>query len=131
MSVKDGSMTRSAALPNGANTTQTSGVDLGGSSRGHLPLTEFQIDSPALTTSQLGDGQILRFDLQHSDASDFTGAETLFAIGTQVGAGGEGAAALSKRNALPSGCKRYVRAAAVKSGASNASAASFILSFWF
>lgn len=124
--VNDAAMEKALPLPNGAATTNSTGIDLESSPNGDFVAeSEVLINAPALTTGQLGDTQTITYSLRHSDAADFTGdAELLGGLIVQTGAGGAGAAAAEKRVRLPSNVKRYVRARAVKTGASNASTAS-------
>jgi hypothetical protein len=124
--IQDAALERSLTLPNGANTTNSTGIDLEHGDDGEfLADAEVLINAPALTTGQLGDTQTITYSLRHSDAADFSGdSELLGNLIVQTGAGGAGAAAAEKRVRLPSDVKRYVRARAVKTGASNASTAS-------
>lgn len=123
--VEDKQLQRTLALPNGANTTNGTGFDLEhGALGGFFADAEIVINAPALTTGELGDTQTITYSLRHSDAADFSGdSELLGNLIVQTGAGGAGAAAAEKRVRLPSNVKRYVRARAVKTGASNASTA--------
>lgn len=123
--IKDAQLEVALTLPNGAATTNSAGLDLGNSDRGHfIGEVELVISAPALTTGQLGDGQTITYSVRHGAASDFSGdAELLGGLIVQTGAGGAGAAAAEKRIRLPSNVARYLRVRAVKTGASNASTA--------
>lgn len=120
------------ALPNGANTTNGAGLDLGLTSRSEFVAnSEAVVSAPALTTTELGDTQTVTYHLYHDTAVGF-GSETLLAtLGLQTGAGGAGAAAAEFRLKLPSTVKRYLRLKTVKVGASNASTASATLELAF
>lgn len=134
-SLGDASLSQSITLPNGANTTYSSGIDLQNSARGHFPGDcEVVVTAPTLTTSQLGDGQTITYSLQHDTASDFSGAATVEGYGSllvQTGAGGAGAAGDEIRVRLPSSVNRYLRLKAVKTGASNASTATGTIALGF
>lgn len=110
------------ALPNGAATTTSTGIDLGvGTQSDFSANTELVIDGPVLTTAELPNTQTITYDVYHDTASGF-GTETLLAtLGTQVGAGGAGAAAKTFRMGFPSNVKRYIRVKTTNSGAGNAS----------
>lgn len=129
--VKDAELTKSFALPNGAATTNSAGIDLANSTKGDFVADgELVVNAPACTTGQLGDTQTLTYSVRHDDAADFsTDAELMPAVIVQTGAGGAGAAAAEKRLRLPTNVKRYVRVRCVKTGASNASTASCEMSF--
>lgn len=124
--IEDAALKRTFALPNGAATTNSTGIDLESNPGGSFVAdTEVVINAPALTTTEIGDTQTITYSLRHSDAADFSGdSELLGGLIVQTGAGGAGAAAAEKRVRLPSDVKRYVRLRAVKTGASNASTAS-------
>lgn len=131
--VQDAKLARSVTLPNGANTTNSNGIDLEHGAQGEfLADAEFLIEAPALTTGELGDTQTITYSLRQSNAADFSGdSEVLGGLIVQTGAGGAGAAAASKRVRLPSDVQRYVRLRAVKTGASNASTKSGSLKLLF
>jgi hypothetical protein len=124
--VEDASLQRPITLPNGANTTNSNGIDLESQPGGSFVAdTEVVINAPALTTGQLGDTQTITYSLRHSPNADFSGDSELYGgLIVQTGAGGAGAAAAERRVRLPTNVHRYVRLRAVKTGASNASTAS-------
>lgn len=123
--MNDAKLVKSFALPNGAVTVNSTGIDLGHDALGDfLAGAEVIINAPALTVGELADTQTITYSLRHSDAADFSGdSELLGGLIVQTGAGGAGAAAAEKRVALPTDVKRYIRTRAVKAGASNASTA--------
>lgn len=134
--VRDASLQVTKALPNGAADIYTDGIDLGGSSRaqfdgGHR--AELLIEAPALATADLGDGATMKYEVQHDTDSAFGTAESLYGTPnlTQTGAGGAGAAAATKRVALPTDVKRYVRVKATNSAAGDASDKSVTVSLVF
>jgi len=124
--VKDALLKATKALPNGAATVYSSGLDLGHGSRGDfLAAAEFKVSAPALTTGQLPDTKTMTYSVQHDDDPAFGTAADLYpGVIVQTGAGGAGAAAATFTARLPLDVKRYVRVKAVNSGAGDASGAS-------
>lgn len=133
LQIADVNLKVTKALPNGAATITSDGIDLGHSTRGdHLAMCSLVLNAPACTTGELGDTQTLTYSIEHDDASDFSGVATLFSsVIVQTGAGGAGAVAAEKEFTLPPDVKRYVRAKCVKTGATNASTASLTLALKF
>ena len=123
LSVQDAQLTKTKALPNGAATIYTDGIDLGVSANGrHLAQCELEISAPALATADLGDAATMKYSVEMDTDSAFGSATALFTdVLTQTGAGGAGAAAATKRVRLPSDVERYVRVKAVNSAAGDAS----------
>lgn len=111
------------ALPNGAASIYTDGIDLGLSANGQLPPNvELLIEAPALVVGDLGNGDTITYVVEMDADSAFGSPTEVYGIVlTQTGAGGTGAAAASKRVALPSDCERYVRVKATNSAAGDAS----------
>lgn len=124
--VQDANLIKTAALPNGAAATQTTGIDLELTVRSDLVAAcELVISAPALTTGELPDGQTITYSVETDDNSGFSSAKVINGnAGVQTGAGGVGAAAQELRVRLPSNCERHVRVKATKTGAANASAKS-------
>lgn len=130
--VKDASLEKTAALPNGAAVTQTAGIDTMNSSRGDFTAgAELVVEAPALTTGELGDTQTITYTVEHDTASGFGTVATLATLGTQTGAGGAGAAAQTFRFRLPTNVRRHIRVKATKAGASNASTKSMVAGLRF
>jgi hypothetical protein len=127
--MKDASLKQTRALPSGAATVNSSAIDLVTSSRANNLGLELLISAPALAVGQLANASTMKYKLQHDTDSAFGTAENLCGIETivQTGAGGVGAAAATKRVALPSDCKRYVRLVVTNSAAADASAATATL----
>lgn len=121
--LKDAKLKVTKALPNGAASITTDGIDLGHGTRGRfLANGELLISAPALTTAELPDGQTITYSVEHDTASGFGTVATLYAeVLKQTGAGGAGAAAAEVRVRPPSNVKRHVRVKATKAGAANAS----------
>ena len=132
--MKDAELIKTWALPNGAATTNSAGIDLGNSARGDFvaPL-EVLIEAPAAAVGNLANGETIIYHLYHDTASDFSGETLLLGtLITQTGAVGAGAAADSKRVALPTTVKRYLRCKSVKTGGTgNASPISGTVSLLF
>jgi hypothetical protein len=123
MQLADVELTVTKALPNGAATIYTDGIDLGKSANGlHLAECELEISAPALVVGDLADAATMKYSVEMDTDSAFGSITALFAdILTQTGAGGAGAAAATKRVRLPSDVERYIRVKAVNSGAGDAS----------
>jgi hypothetical protein len=119
----DSGMVKTAALPNGAATTQIAGIDLGIGSKGDCGGNfELQIEAPALVVGDLGNGATMTYDVYHDTDSAF-GSEALLmgSVIVQTGADGAGAAAVTKQVRLPVNVNRYVRVKATNSAAGDAS----------
>lgn len=129
----DKSLEVTKALPNGAATVATDGIDLKNSANGDfLANCELHIEAPALVVGDLANGETMTYDIYHDTASDFS-SETLLAdnVISQVGADGAGAAAAEARYRFPVDVKRYVRVKATNSGAGDASDKSVTASLKF
>jgi hypothetical protein len=121
--IRDALLTATKALPNGAATIYTDGIDLGHGANGdHLATCELYIEAPALVVGDLANGETVKYSIQHDTGSAFGSATSVEDdVLTQTGAGGAGAVAATKRFRLPVDVKRYVRVKAVNSGAGDAS----------
>lgn len=130
--IRDASLMNTRALPNGAATVNSTGIDLELTSRSDFVAgAELLIEAPACNTTQLPDTQTLTYTVQHATDSGFSSPVTLFSGILQTGAGGAGAVAATKRVGIPSDVSRYVRLQIVKSGAGDATAAIATLSLVF
>lgn len=127
--MRDASLKITRALPSGAATVNSAGLDLGGGPRANNLGFELLLSAPAVTTGMLGDAATIKYKLQHDTDPAFGTATDLYGtdVLTQTGAGGAGAVAATKRVALPSDCKRYVRMVATKSATGDASSVSATL----
>ena len=130
--VEDGKY-KSLALPNGAATTNSDGIQIHDGDAQFLIPHEVEIIAPALATSPLPDTKTMKYSLQQSsddgvaDAyATIPGCENII---TQTGAGGAGAAAQTERVRLPADVEKYIRLSAVNSGAGDASGSSATVSF--
>jgi hypothetical protein len=131
--IGDALLKQTKTLPATATTATTSAIDLGHGTNGqNLADHEFVLEAPALTTGELGDTNTIIYDVITSASSDLSSPTTVIDnIITQTGAGGAGAAAVTKRFRLPSDCQRYVGVVATASAADDASAKSMVLSLKF
>lgn len=111
------------ALPNGAATIYTAGLDLGHSENGIPPLgAHLEIAAPLLVFADLGDAATMKYDVQCDTDSAFGSPTTLAKeVVVQTGAGGVGAAAQTVLYAIPPHAERYLRVAATNSAAGDAS----------
>jgi hypothetical protein len=125
--IVDASMTRSKALPNGADTATSPSLDLGPTTAwGQRDASvEFKLSAPALAVGELPDGETMTYSILTSDNADLSSPTVLMpSVIVQTGAGGAGAAAASYLFRLPSDSQRYLGFKAVNSGAGDASAKS-------
>jgi hypothetical protein len=124
--VKDALLKVTKALPNGAATVYSDGIDLGHGSRGDfLAHAEVKVSGPALTTTQQPNAKTLTYTIQHDDDAAFgTVADLYPSVLVQTGAGGVGAAAAEFAARLPVDVKRYVRVKAVGSATGDSSGSS-------
>jgi hypothetical protein len=132
--LRDALLKQTAALPNGAATTQTTAIQITTNpvnSEFLAKNTELLLEAPAVSTTELADTQTITYTIEGStDNSTFvavTGAAQL----VQTGAGGVGAVAGSLRFRPPTNAYKYYRGKAVKAGASNASTSSMTFSVVF
>lgn len=126
--IKDAALKVTKALPNGAATIYSDGIDLESGASGNLLGIEVLLTAPALATADLGDAATMTYTLQMDSDVAFGSATDVYGVVlTQTGAGGAGAAAATKRIALPSNCERYIRVKAVNSAAGDASDKSLTL----
>ena len=128
---KDARLSVTKALPNGAASTNSDGIDLGvGTAGDFVAGCELLVEAPALVVGDLANAATMTYDVEHSD--DDSTYVTLFDNAlVQTGAGGVGAAADSVRRRLPTDVKRYVRVKSTNSGAGDASDKSVNVSLVF
>lgn len=126
--VRDALLTETRALPNGAATVYSAGIDLQGGTLADKRGIQALISAPAVNTTECPDTKTLKYTLQHdTDPAFGTAADLHTDAITQTGAGGAGAAAAEKRIGLPDNCNRYVRLKVVGSAAGNATTATATL----
>lgn len=122
----DSSLKKSWALSNGAGSTNSAGIDLGTSSDGDFVAgCEVLISAPALTTTQLPNGDTMTYDIEMDSDENF-GSPTTIISGAlvQTGAGGAGAAAANEQVRLPADVEQHIRCKATKTGTGDASTVS-------
>jgi len=131
--VKDKLLSVSKALPNGAATIATDGLDLGLSAKSdNREPVELLIEAPALAGGAMADAKTMKSEGFHDTDAAFGSEVSLYGIVlTQTGAGGAGCAAATKRVALPTDVKRYVRVKATGSAAGDASGSNVVASLVF
>ncbi len=125
--VKDASLSVTKALPNGAATTASDGIDLGHGANGDfLADCELLIEAPALGVTPMPNAKTMTYDVYHDTDAAF-GSEVKLgtAVLVQTGAGGVGCAAATARFRFPSNVNRHVRVKATGSAVGDASASSF------
>lgn len=129
----DKSLKVTKALPDGATNVTSDGIQVKSSTDGKLLAPcELLIEAPALATAALPDTKKIVYDIEHADASDFSGVATLqAAVLTQTGAGGAGDDAAEVRFRLPTDVKKYVRVKATNDGSGDASGSSLTASLLF
>ena len=118
------------ALPNGAATSTTDGIDLDITSNADFQAPmELVIDAPALDSTALPNTKTIKYSVYHDSASDFS-SEALLAgdVVVQTGAGGDGDDAATGRLPLPTNVSRYIRVKAVGSASGDASGSSVTVS---
>lgn len=132
--VRDANLIQTKALPSGASSVYTDGIDLGAlNARGaRLADCEMLVSAPALAVGELANASTMKYDIQTDDDSAF-GSPTTVALEVivQTGAGGVGDAADSFRYKIPSDSERYIRIKATNSHAADASAKSMTMELLF
>lgn len=127
--LQDRTLTITQALPNGAATVSSAGIDLESTpvTADFVPHVEFTVTIPALTVTELADTQTITYSVETSAASNFSSPTVLISsLAVQTGAGGIGSLGSVKRFQVATDSQRYIRVKAVKTGASNASTSSMI-----
>lgn len=120
------------ALPNGANTIYSTGLDTGITTvqATPVPVVEWELSAPALDTTALPDTKTMTYTIIEDDALPLDGSSTAvpgIATLVQTGAGGAGAAATTLKFRRPPTGKRYIGFKAVNSGTGDASGSSATL----
>jgi len=130
--LKDASLVKSFALPNGAGSTYSAAIQVATVGEDFVAMMELLITAPALAVGDLGNADTMTYIVQHSDDEAFTSPVDLYGVClTQTGAGGIGAVAATKRVRLPTDVKPWVRLKATNSDANDASDKSASLSLLF
>ncbi len=132
--LRDAALKQTKALPASATNAVTDGfqVSVTGYNHDWNTRAELYIEAPALTTGELPDAQTMTYIVEHATDAAFTIPVSLYGtVLTQTGAGGNGAAAATKRIALPSDVYAFVRVKATKSGSGSAATKSVAASLLF
>lgn len=121
--VRDAELIKTVALPDGASAVSTAGIDTMNGVRGDfVAAVECIITAPALAVGELANTETMIYDIQDdTDPAFGTPRDVVPSVLTQTGAGGAGAAAATKRVALPSDVQRYIRLKATNSDTLDAS----------
>jgi hypothetical protein len=128
--ITDGLLKVTKALPNGAATVYSDGLDLGGGDI--VAPFEVKISAPALVVGDLGNADTMKYSLQmDTDPAFGSPTELLDDLIIQTGANGAGAAAATKTVRLPVATERYLRLKVVNSAAGDASDKSATLELLF
>ena len=130
--LRDAGVKKTIALPAGALTVNTAGIDLEQTARGEmLAGMEVAMGGPALTVAQLPNGETITYSIEMDSDSAFGTPTAIGGSTVQTGAGGAGSAAVAHRAKLPNNCERYIRGKAVKTGAASAATANGTLELLF
>ncbi|HEX4124488.1 MAG TPA: hypothetical protein VHY37_07155 [Tepidisphaeraceae bacterium] len=136
---QDANLIVTGALPAAtASTTSSSALDLdeganGGPDQFAPERVNFNLNAPALSTTQLPDAKTVTYSIWSSPNADLSDpVEYIPSAIVQTGAGGDGAATANLAFALPASINRYLFANATTGSATgNCSAASMTLSARF
>lgn len=133
--LKDADLSVTKALPNGAASVSTDGIDTEADpdNGNFVAPCELLLEIPDLAVGELANGETITYDVEHDSDSAFGTAETLAgSVHVQTGAGGVGDVGADVRVRLPSTVKQYVRVTATKTGATgDASTATLTVSLVF
>lgn len=112
--MEDAALEQAIALASSAGSVYTTAFDLGAGTQDFVADAELRIEAPVLTTTELPNGETVKYDVQHStDNSSFT--DIAKEVVVQTGAGAAGAAAQNVNFRLPVDVNRYVRVKATTS----------------
>ena len=127
--IQDANLSVSIALPTGASTVYSAGIDLGHGAAGDFVAEgEVKISAPALGATPLPDSRTMTYSIQHdTDAAFGTPVDLYPGVLVQTGAAGAGAAAATFTARLPVDVNRYIRLKAVGSYAGDKSGSSATL----
>jgi hypothetical protein len=126
--LKDANLYVSVNIPAASANVYTPAIDINNRRLGQFApeRTEFSVDLPALSVAQLGNGFTVTYEVYTSDtATPGSGSPVLRQSFVQTGAGGAGAAAVTKSFTLPLSAERYVYVK-VLAGASSAATAAVV-----
>lgn len=117
--LRDDQLTKTVALPNGAASTTSSGIDLGSSRQ--MAGAEILVIAPALGVTPLANSKTMTYAIEFSADPSFGSVSRTITAGVQTGAGGVGAVADEYRVGLESTADRYCRLKVTGSAAGDAS----------
>ncbi|HUS46150.1 MAG TPA: hypothetical protein VM219_09005 [Phycisphaerae bacterium] len=124
--IRDTLLKDTKALPETAETVYTDGIDLGAGEK--VAGMDLLISAPALAVGELGDGETVTYEVQtDSDSLFLYPTDIIPSALVQTGADGAGAAAATRRFALPTDAEQYVRVAVTADADKDASAKSVTL----
>jgi len=132
--VKDASLVKTKALPDGAASVYSDAFDLGAlSGRGIRDVPcDLLLEAPALTTTEAPDTKTFTYEIQTDDDSAFGSPTSIVpSCIVQTGAGGAGAAAASYRFRIPFNAERYIRVKCTAVATCAGSTASMTVSLLF
>lgn len=134
LNLADAALTQTAALPASTGSTSAiidtennAGTFVGVAAADNVALFEYELDVPALTESQLPNGDSITFvlDMDNTLAFNSSAHEVLNSnLLTVTGAGGDGSAAASVRFRTPVTSGRYIRVTATGSASGVAASGS-------
>lgn len=128
--IKDALLKDTKALPNGAATVYSTGIDTSKSPTGkQLAEVEYLLTAPAMNATEMPDAKTMIYSILVDTVLPVDGSSTVLypSVITQTGAGGVGCAAATYRFKLPSTAPRLVGFRAVGSASGNATTASATL----
>lgn len=128
--VRDALLKKTTALPNGAATVYSVGIDTEVTTNGvHLGEIEWLLSAPAMNATEMPDGKTMIYSILTDTVLPVDSSSTVLmpSVITQTGAGGAGCAAQTYRFRLPSTAGRILGIKAVGSAAGNATTASCTL----
>jgi len=117
---------RSRAIPAGGASASTPPMS-GGDLAPLLPALLFYVQPPAMTTTQLPDGETLTYTLVEGNDSTFATTVSTTVLGVQTGAGGVGAAAATFASPAKLAGGRYIGLKITASASANAAGVSITL----
>lgn len=122
--LKDAAKSATGALPGASTNSDIGDIDLEVTGNSDFVAgCELLVESPAVTTGELPDGDTLTVNVTQSDDSGFATEEVVAnGVVLATGAGGAGAPAGEARVRLPTNAKRYIRVNVANSGIGDMSA---------
>jgi hypothetical protein len=128
--VKDALLKATTALPDGAATVYSTGIDTGVTPSGMQPTeVEWVLSVPAMNVTEMPNAKTMTYSIMTDTVAPIDGSSTALmpSVIVQTGAGGVGCAADEYRFKLPSNAGRIIGVRAVGSASGDATTASFTL----